>query len=213
MSQNQTNISRPALVQNVTLDTPCAQKVFNRTFEEVLRNLYSLSIVARIVSADSDQAEELNASIKEKFEGMNELMDREMARLQKIREDNGITATPKYSDPLTQEVSYSSPMGGKFLQLILKLDQIAKMLDCLWLAEEFDDKQKLRGEYDWQRRLIKLANQVRDTYNRSRSLHKSGPANPADPVDPADQAGESKSEKDNDNGEEAPKAEAVAAAG
>lgn len=167
-------ISRPNLVDSLTLDTEVAQRIYQRTFQEVLRNVYSLSIVARIVSDDETSTDELNDLVVEKFSGMSELLDKEMARLKKLRDDNAITASPKYSNPLELEVEVSSPLASQYLQLIKKLDLIVKLLDCLWLAEELTAKQKLRGEYEWQRRLIKLANQIRDTYNRSRSMNKSG---------------------------------------
>jgi hypothetical protein len=171
-TQKKKQISRPNVVDKLTLDTEVAQRVYERTFPEVLRNVYSLSIVARIVSENQSSTDELNDLVAEKFKGMSELMDNEMERLKKLRDDNAITASLKYSNPLILEVEVSSPMASHYLQLIKKLDSIVKLLDCLWLAEELDAKQKLRGEYEWQRRIIKLANQVRDAYNRSRSPNK-----------------------------------------
>lgn len=190
-------ISRPNLVDKLTLDTEVAQRIYQRTFQEVLRNVYSLSIVARIVSEDETSTDELNDLVVMKFTGMSELLDNEMARLTKLRDDNAITASPKYSNPLELEVEISSPLASQYLQLIKKLDSIVKLLDCLWLAEELTAKQKLRGEYEWQRRLVKLANQIRDTYNRSRSMNKQAEeaeAKPAEATDSTIEAAAAKAE-------------------
>lgn len=190
-------ISRPNLVDKLTLDTEVAQRIYQRTFQEVLRNVYSLSIVARIVSEDETSTDELNDLVVMKFTGMSELLDNEMARLTKLRDDNAITASPKYSNPLELEVEISSPLASQYLQLIKKLDSIVKLLDCLWLAEELTAKQKLRGEYEWQRRLVKLANQIRDTYNRSRSMNKQaeeGEAKPGEATDATTEADGAKAE-------------------
>ena len=65
-------ISRPSLSQTVTLNTPCAQRVYNRVYAEVSRNLYSLGVVTHVLSEDDSTAEELNGIVKERFDALKE---------------------------------------------------------------------------------------------------------------------------------------------
>lgn len=160
------------MIHKVTLRTPCAQRIYNRTFAEVARNLYSLNVVARLISKNEQTVDELNAIVEQRFSEVEELVTAEIERIKVLRDESGIEAVPEYTDPKTFECDVSTPMALKYIKLLRNIDEIVVLLDSLWLTEEIDDKQKLRGEYLWQSRAIKLSNQFRDLYSRSRSAQK-----------------------------------------
>ena len=165
-------ISRPTLSQTVTLNTPCAQRVFNRVYAEVSRNLYSLGVVTHVLSADESFAEDLNKVVKERFDELKEKLDDEIKRLDTVRDAAGVTAVPAYTEPQSIENDVSTPMTFHFIRLLQTLDKIVILLDSLWLTEEIDVKQKLRMEYMWQKRMLKFSNQLRELNNRARKASK-----------------------------------------
>lgn len=164
--------SLPSLTQRLILDTEEAQRVYQRTFSEILKNLYYLSVVARISSDNEGAIDELNEQVEEKFADFFDSLEDEAVRLSALCYDNAITTLPTYSMPLEIDVEVSSPMANRYLQLLKKLDRVVQLLDSLWLAEHFTAKQKLRGTYEWQRKLVKVANQVREARNRAKSFKR-----------------------------------------
>lgn len=207
-------ISRPSLSQTVTLNTPCAQRVYNRVYAEVSRNLYSLGVVTHVLSEDDSTAEELNGIVKERFDALKEKLDDEIKRLETVRDDAGVTAIPSYTEPQSVEHDVTTPMTFHFIRLLQTLDKIVTLLDSLWLTEEIDVKQKLRMEYMWQKRLLKFSNQLRELNNRARKASKNkGAANEdADKADSSDSSAEQKPEV-SDSKDEKQEAEKVAAVG
>jgi|AntRauTorcE11898_2_1112593.scaffolds.fasta_scaffold06330_1 hypothetical protein len=165
-------ISRPSLSQTVTLNTPCAQRVYNRVFSEVVRNLYSLGVITHVLSNDDSTADELNEIVKSRFDSLKEKLDDEVKRLNTVRDDAGVTAIPGYTEPQSIENDVTSPMAFHFINLLQTLDKVVTLLDSLWLTEEIDVKQKLRMEYMWQKRLLKFSNQLRELNNRARKASK-----------------------------------------
>lgn len=164
--------SLPSLTQRLVLDTEEAQRVYQRTFSEILKNLYYLSVIARISSDDERAIDELNEQVEVKFVDFFDCLEDEAVRLSALCYDNAVTALPTYSMPLEVDVDVSSPMAKRYLQLLIKLDRIVKLLDSLWLSEHFTAKQKLRGTYEWQRKLVKVANQVREARNQAKSFRR-----------------------------------------
>ena len=171
-------ISRPSLSQTVTLNTPCAQRVYNRVFAEVARNLYSLGVITHVLSDDDTIAEELDGIVKSRFDSLKEKLDDEVKRLNTVRDDAGVTAIPRYTEPQSIENDVTSPMAFHFISLLQTLDKVVTLLDSLWLTEEIDVKQKLRMEYMWQKRLLKFSNQLRELNNRARKASKGSSAQP-----------------------------------
>lgn len=169
-------VSRPVFKEKLTLHSPCAQRVYGRTFAEMSRNLYSLDVVTRITTKDQKLADELNAEVESKFQAMEELLNTTVAQLDKLMEDAALSAVPDYSQPETYECEISSPMVTRYMQFLRLLDQVVARIDALWIGDEMNGKEKQHEEYLWQKRMIKLKNQVRDLYNRARNASKNKPS-------------------------------------
>lgn len=161
-------ISRPVIEREISLKTPCAQRVFNRSYNEVSRNLYSLGVVSRVLASE-EVADEVDAIVQQRLKEMEEALQAERERLEALREENGVDQLPTYTEPKAIPAGVSSPTTFQYLSLIQSLDELVVRLDSLWLTDVFTSKQKLRAEYLWQKRMIKLANQLRDLYNRSKA--------------------------------------------
>lgn len=177
---NKPPVSRPVFKEKLTLHTPCAQRVYGRTFAEMSRNLYSLDVVTRITAKDQSLADELNTEVENKFQAMGELLDTTIGQLNKLMEDAALSAVPEYSQPETYDCEISSPMVTRYMQFLRQLDQVVARIDALWIGDEMTGKEKQKEEYLWQKRLVKLKNQVRDLYNRARNASKAGESGSGD---------------------------------
>lgn len=158
--------------QTVTLNTLCAQRVFNRVYAEVSRNLYSLGVVTHVMSGDESFAEDLNNVVKDRFDELKGKLDDEVKRLETVWDDAGLTELPVYTEPQSVSNDVTTPMTFHFIRLLQTLDKVVTLLDGLWLTEEIDVKQKLRMEYMWQKRILKFSNQLRELNNRARKASK-----------------------------------------
>lgn len=176
----------------MTLNTPCAQRVYNRVYAEVSRNLYSLGVVTHVMNDDGTVAEELNAVVKDRFDTLKKQLDDEIKRLEAVRDDAGVSAIPNYTEPQSVENDVTTPMTFHFIRLLQTLDRVVTLLDSLWLTEEIDVKQKLRQEYVWQKRILKFSNQLRELNNRARKASRMKPAANESESKPDDEAPDSK---------------------
>ena len=71
----------------------------------------------------------------------------EHARLAQLREANGISATPRYTNPKRITVHISSPQLAQYTALIEELDRLMTVMDALWLTGVLTNKQRADGAY------------------------------------------------------------------
>ena len=73
---------------------------------------------------------------------MAEELKAEHARLAQLRESNGISATPRYTNPKRITVHISSPQLAQYTALIEELDRLMTVMDALWLTGVLTNKQR-----------------------------------------------------------------------
>ncbi len=99
----------------------------------MVRALYGIDVVLRIIGDDEemDQVEEIVGTLTGK---LAEELRAEQARLEQLREANGISATPRYTNPKQITVHISSPQLAQYTALIDELDRLMTVMDALWLT-------------------------------------------------------------------------------
>lgn len=102
-------------------------------------------------------------------------VQREQARLDKLKEDHGVSQVPRYTHPETRTVRIVSPQVAQFVALVSRLDDLMVALDALWLCGILGNKQRANGAYQWQQRLLKLGRRIVAIEQRARvSARKRG---------------------------------------
>ena len=96
------------------------------------------------------------------------ILQSEQARFDKLREDNGITATPRYTHPGQVLIRIVSPQAAQFAALLRNMDALLVSLDTLWLCGVMGNKQRGNGVYQWQQRLLRLGREIVDIERRAR---------------------------------------------
>jgi len=158
--------SRPFLTQKALLNSLHAQQIFERGYEMCANALFSLSVVLRFIGTE-EQAQEVDAMVDALINQALEGIQKESARLKEIAESNGIETTIGYTSAKTVDVQITSPRSIKFLAIIREFDGMMANMDALWLSCVITDTQYARGVYEWKRRILRLACQVRQIATRA----------------------------------------------
>jgi hypothetical protein len=168
------SFSRPVFDQTITIHSNHAQRLLDRGFLLVVRALYGIDVVLRILGDDAemDQVEEIVSKL------IGELateLRAEHARLAQLREANGIGATPRYTNPRKITVHISSPQLAQYTALIGELDRLMTVMDALWLTGVLTNKQRADGAYQWRTRVLRTGREIIDIERRARkSAEKRG---------------------------------------
>ena len=160
--------SRPVFDQTIRIQSNHAQRLLDRGFLLVVRALYGIDVVLRIIGDDEemDQVEEIVGML------IGELaaeLKAEHARLAQLRETNGISATPRYTNPKRITVHISSPQLAQYTALIEELDRLMTVMDALWLTGVLSNKQRADGAYQWRTRVLRTGREIIEIERRARA--------------------------------------------
>jgi len=161
------NISQAFIQRKVTFQSRYAQKAYDYVYDSASGSLYILGIVLRIVGNEQN-AQEVEKIVDDMIAEVESELTGEIARLAKIREDNGLDDVgTSYTNPRTITVQITSPRAARFLHLISMIDELAAHLDCLWLSSILTDQQYSNAGFQWQRRVVRLGHRIRDIATRA----------------------------------------------
>jgi hypothetical protein len=152
--------SRPFLTQKAMLNSLHAQQVFDRGYEMCANALFSLSVVLRFIGSEA-QAQEVDALVDALIDQTLEDLRKESLRIREIVESNGIETAIGYTSARTVEAQITSPRAIRYLAIIREFDSMLAQMDALWLSSVVTDSQYARGVYEWKRRILRLAGQIR----------------------------------------------------
>ena len=158
--------SRPFLTQKALLNSLHAQQIFDRGYQTCANALFSLSVVLRFIGTEA-QAEEVDEMVDSVIDQSLEDIRKESLRLKELADSNGIETTIGYTSAKTVDVQITSPRAIRYLAIIREFDGMIAHLDALWLSCVVTDSQYARGVYEWKRRILRLAGQIRQMATRA----------------------------------------------
>ncbi len=82
---------------------------------------------------------------------------------------NGISATPRYTNPKQITVHISSPQLAQYTALIEELDRLMTVMDTLWLTGVLTNKQRADGAYQWRTRILRAGREIIEIERRARA--------------------------------------------
>ena len=168
-TSNKRTFSKPVLDQTFTIHSQNAQYVLQRghSFMLVVRALYAISVVLRIVGEESDM-DRIEDLVSERIEAVAKRLGDEHARLKKLADDEGGVPVPRYTNPRAVTLQLSSPQLAQYVRLILRLDQTLMLLDGLWFAGILTNKQRKDATHDLRRLVYGLGREIIDLERRAR---------------------------------------------
>jgi hypothetical protein len=160
--------SRPVFDQTITIRSHHAQRLLERGFLLVVRALYGIDVVLRIIGDDAEM-DQVEAIVGQRIAELAAELRAEHARLAALRDAHGITATPRYTNPRQMTVHVSSPQLAQYTALIEELDRLMIVMDTLWLTGILTNKQRAQGAYDWRLRVLRAGRAIIDLERRARA--------------------------------------------
>jgi hypothetical protein len=160
--------SRPVFDRHITIQSHHAQRLLDRGFLLVVRALYSIDVVLRIIGED-DEMDEVEDVVSKLIDALSAELDQEHERLKALLSSNGLTESPRYTNPKELTVHISSPQLAQYTNLVVSLDSLMVAMDTLWLAGVLNNKQRSDGAYQWRSRLFKVGREIIDLERRARA--------------------------------------------
>lgn len=158
----------PVFKYTLRLNTDFAQRVYRRAFDRLKADLYVLTVRTRASGMD-EAADAIEAIISEAFASARKDLEAELERSDVLLDDVKLSDMAEYERALVTQAAYSTPRAREFLDLLLKLDQLLMRYDALWLSGYIETRPRVARSQNWQRRMVKIANRLRELGNRTRA--------------------------------------------
>lgn len=158
--------SRPFITQKTILNSLHAQQIFERGYDMCANGLFSLTVVLRFIGTE-EQAQAVETMVDDLLDKTLEEIRQEIARMKEMSEANGCETMVGYTNARTVEIQITSPRSIRFLAIIREFDQLIAAMDTLWLACLIDDTHYAIEAYQWKRRILRLAGQIRTLATRA----------------------------------------------
>lgn len=160
--------SRPVFDQTIRIQSNHAQRLLDRGFLLVVRALYGIDVVLRIIG-DAEEMDQVEEIVGKLIGELAAELRAEHGRLAQLREANGISATPRYTNPKQITVHISSPQLAQYTALIEELDRLMTVMDTLWLTGVLTKKQRADGAYQWRTRVLRTGREIIEIERRARA--------------------------------------------
>ena len=158
--------SRPFITQKAVLNSLHAQQIFERGYDMCANGLFSLTVVLRFIGTEG-QAQAVETMVDDLLNKALDEIRQEIARMKELSESNGCETMISYTNSRTIEIQITSPRSIRFLAIIREFDQLIAAMDTLWLACLIDDTHYAIEAYQWKRRILRVAGQIRTLATRA----------------------------------------------
>lgn len=160
-AQQQGN-SRPTVRVSFALGSFQAQQVYKRTFKDLSKQLYSLSIFLRPLT-NGEVASKIEGAVDDLFNETEKQIEAEMERLGDLCDRNGLENDGSFgfSSPEAIEVDISSPRAMRYMSMIGDVDGIIGLTSLAWLGGLLTDEEYRAETYRWQRVMLSLSGRAR----------------------------------------------------
>ena len=165
--QAQVRPSNPEYTRTVQLRTFPAQKVLHRAFQRTVNSLFRTDVVLRAQGA-TEEIDQIDQAVDEILSTVSAELAKERDRLETLREKHGIDFTPEYTSPVEHPIRIPSPHVAGYLSRILELDEVAVLIDSLWLSGVLDNHQRQHAYYQWERRTERAGRKIIELERRAR---------------------------------------------
>jgi len=152
--------SRPVMRRSVEIGSEHALKVYHRAFDRCGYDTYSITVVlgVQLTNLDLIAAEK---AIKKIFLDTREAMEKKIKEIDAKLEEF-LVDRPGYTNPKTVNAKLTTPSQNIFLENILIMDKLMSHVDAQWFAGMLEAHQRKDETYEWQQRLIKDGQRIKN---------------------------------------------------
>ena len=138
------------------------KRLFVRMFNSLQLNAHFISVIAR-TRLDHDEIGQVEAAIRTQMETVTENLNKAIDGAEALFKVNGITSVATYDTvPLDLQVGVLSSSGRRFLEVLIKLDQLMPLLQTLEIHEVVSPQQVDIERAGLKRQVSDLANGARN---------------------------------------------------
>ena len=161
--------SRPIYDEEIVIQSDHAQRLVRRGLLAVVRALYAIDVVLRILGED-ESMDEVEALVDRLIAAFADDVTGEIARLNKLVADHGVSLRNlRYDNPRRMVVHISSPQLASYVDQIKQLDAMGQLVDRLWLGKVLTNQQRSRSGYAWRVKMQKIASEIVAIEKRARA--------------------------------------------
>ena len=161
--------SRPIYDEEIVIQSDHAQRLVRRGLLAVVRALYAIDVVLRILGED-ESMDEVEALVDRLIAAFADDVNGEIARLNKLVADHGVSLRNlRYDNPRRMVVHISSPQLASYVDQIKQLDAMEQLVDRLWLGKVLTNQQRSRSGYAWRVKMQKIASEIVAIEKRARA--------------------------------------------
>lgn len=156
-------VEAASLKMSVRFMSAEGKRLFIRLFSTLQLNTHFISVIAR-TRLDHDEVAKIEAAIREQLDAVSDRLNKAIDGAEALFKAHGISSAATYDTvPLDVEVGVLSSSGRRFLEVLIKLDQVMPLLQTLEIHEVITAQ-----AVDIERAGLKR--QVRNVANGARSL-------------------------------------------
>jgi hypothetical protein len=178
------SFSNPFNVREVIFYTTPAQLVYETSFDACADSMRSLSAVLPSVAKNTGEMMAVNGAVDHLTNSAMAEIRKEVARIKKIAEDNGIQIERlSYSNSMRYPAKLTCSKASVYLQMILELDELMCLVHSAWFAGFIADDAKASLERQWRRKISGVSAEVQAIAARAfRATIKSRDSDTAKPA-------------------------------
>jgi hypothetical protein len=144
-----------------TFCSPEVKRLFLRFFDSMQLHTHFISIIAR-TRLPSEAVQKVEEGVKDKLEKLTSEVNEAIDGAAALFKAHGITSQAEYdAQPLRMEVRVISALGRRYLELMLKVDQLMPMLETLAIDEVITQNEIDLRKALFKRRLKSVAHSTR----------------------------------------------------
>jgi hypothetical protein len=127
--------SRPYMEQNIKVNSHFAVLAMENYINRTMSSLYALDVILFYI-ADEEIARQANQKVNKLLNEKLEFCNNKIEQMNDTIEKGGFMPISGYTGSMAKDYLIYSPLGLKYLDLILKFDQIAMLTHTLWFHDE-----------------------------------------------------------------------------
>lgn len=116
------------------INSPVIKRVYIRFFDATQLNVHHISVYGRI-GLREEQVVQVEDRIRKSLEDVDAYLNEKLRECEALFQANGITAMPRHLAPKEFRVRVISPLSRKFLNALIKADQVVGMIELLVIED------------------------------------------------------------------------------
>lgn len=132
--------------RKVTLGSPITKLMFKRSYMQVNRDIFFLSVFAEYLVKDKEQIRKVQEILRNSLAKASKQLETKVSQLQAVVQNAGVDTDVKFTQTLQANAPVMTPVSSGVLDLFVAGDTMHNLLSACWFAGEIPDEDKRKGE-------------------------------------------------------------------